>query len=85
MIKEDLRACAKELVGFHKRFAPCFRRIERYVLEVPVSTKVWTQDPSKAIPPYSRRGQPRNAHAGTRFAPSGRSPPPSAWQTFQPA
>ena len=28
MIKEDLRACAKELVGIHKRFAPCFGRME---------------------------------------------------------
>ena len=28
MIKEDLRACAKELVGFHERFAPCFGRVE---------------------------------------------------------
>lgn len=28
MIKEDLRPCAKELVGFHKRFAPHFERIE---------------------------------------------------------
>ena len=28
MIKQDLRACAKELVGFHKRFAPCFGRLE---------------------------------------------------------
>ncbi len=28
MTKEDLRACAKELVGFHKRFAPFFGRIE---------------------------------------------------------
>ena len=28
MTKEDLRACGKELVGFHKRFSPCFGRIE---------------------------------------------------------
>ena len=28
MTKEDLRACAKELVGFHKRFAPFFGRAE---------------------------------------------------------
>ena len=28
MTKEDLRACANELVGFHKRFSPCFGRIE---------------------------------------------------------
>ena len=28
MTKEDLRACADELVDFHKRFAPCFGRIE---------------------------------------------------------
>ena len=28
MTKEDLRTCANELVDFHKRFAPCFGRIE---------------------------------------------------------
>ena len=28
MIKEDLRACAKDLVRFHKRFAPHFGRVE---------------------------------------------------------
>ena len=28
MTKEDLRACAKELVGFHKRLAPFFGRAE---------------------------------------------------------
>ena len=28
MTKKDLRACAKDLVGFHKRFAPFFGRIE---------------------------------------------------------
>ncbi len=28
MIKEDPRACARELVGFHQHFARCFGRIE---------------------------------------------------------
>lgn len=28
MTKENLRACANELVDFHERFAPCFGRIE---------------------------------------------------------
>ena len=28
MIKKDLRACAKELVGLHQHFARCFGRIE---------------------------------------------------------
>ena len=29
----------------------------RYVVEVPVSTTVWTEDPASCIPPYSGRGR----------------------------
>jgi SRSO17 transposase len=31
---------------------------QRYVLEVPVTTTVWTADPAGCVPPYSGRGQP---------------------------
>ena len=31
---------------------------QRYVLEVPVTTTVWTADPATCVPPYSGRGQP---------------------------
>ena len=30
----------------------------RYVVEVPVNTTVWTEDPASCVPPYSGRGQP---------------------------
>ena len=31
---------------------------QRYVMEVPVTTTVWTADPASCVPPYSGRGQP---------------------------
>jgi SRSO17 transposase len=31
---------------------------QRYVMEVPVTTTVWTADPAACVPPYSGRGQP---------------------------
>jgi SRSO17 transposase len=31
---------------------------QRYVLEVPVTTPVWTADPATCVPAYSGRGQP---------------------------
>jgi SRSO17 transposase len=31
---------------------------QRYVMEVPTSTTVWTADPASCVPPYSGRGQP---------------------------
>src|SRR3954470_446505 len=31
---------------------------QRYVMEVPASTTVWTTDPAGSVPPYSGRGQP---------------------------
>jgi SRSO17 transposase len=30
----------------------------RYVVEVPVNTTVWTEDPASCVPPYAGRGQP---------------------------
>ena len=59
---------------------------ERYVMEVPISTTVWTKDPAKAIPPYSGRGQPpkrpcRDSVRTVRQVAESLSP--SAWQTLQ--
>jgi SRSO17 transposase len=31
---------------------------QRYVMEVPTTTTVWTVDPASCVPPYSGRGQP---------------------------
>jgi SRSO17 transposase len=31
---------------------------QRYVMEVPTTTTVWTEDPASCVPPYSGRGQP---------------------------
>jgi SRSO17 transposase len=31
---------------------------QRYVMEVPTTTTVWTADPASCVPPYSGRGQP---------------------------
>src|SRR4051794_34753312 len=31
---------------------------QRYVVEVPTTTTVWTADPASCVPPYSGRGQP---------------------------
>ncbi len=59
---------------------------ERYVMEVPVNTTVWTQDPANAIPPYGGQGQPpsrprRDSVRTVRRVAESLSP--SAWQTLQ--
>jgi SRSO17 transposase len=59
---------------------------ERYVMEVPVSTTVWTQDPAKAIPPSGGRGRPasrprRDSVRTVRQA--AESLEPSRWRTLQ--
>lgn len=59
---------------------------ERYVMEVPVSTTVWTKNPATEIPPYSGRGQPpkrprRDSVRSVRQVAESLSP--SAWKTLQ--
>ncbi len=39
---------------------------QRYVMEVPTTTTVWTADPASCIPPYSGRGQPPKARTARR-------------------
>src|SRR4051812_32646103 len=59
---------------------------QRYVLEVPVTTTVWTADPATCIPAYSGRGRVPTAPArdGVRtVAALGAELPASAWQALQ--
>jgi SRSO17 transposase len=58
----------------------------RYVVEVPVNTTVWTEDPAACVPPYSGRG-PVPTHpsrASVRSAAAVASAlPPESWRTLQ--
>jgi SRSO17 transposase len=50
---------ADEEYGQNGGFLDEVERLElRYVVEVPVNTTVWTEDPASCVPPYSGRGQP---------------------------
>src|SRR4029077_7400912 len=52
---------------------------ERYVVEVPVTTTVWTEDPAGCVPAYGGRGPAaeRPHRAGHKRAASGRAWAPS--------
>ena len=50
---------ADEEYGKNGDFLDEVERLElRYVVEVPVNTTVWTEDPASCVPPYAGRGQP---------------------------
>jgi SRSO17 transposase len=50
---------ADEEYGKNGGFLDEVERLElRYVVEVPVNTTVWTEDPASCVPPYAGRGQP---------------------------
>ena len=50
---------ADEEYGKNGGFLDEVERLElRYVVEVPVNTTAWTEDPASCVPPYSGRGQP---------------------------
>jgi SRSO17 transposase len=58
----------------------------RYVVEVPASTTVWTEDPSACVPPYGGRGRPasRPSRESVRgVAEVAASLGPEAWQTIR--
>jgi SRSO17 transposase len=59
---------------------------QRYVIEVPVNTTVWTVDPQTQVPPHRGRGpcptRPKRDHVQTVRAIAA-SLPPSAWQVLQ--
>ena len=59
---------------------------QRYVLEVPVTTTVWTTDPATCIPAYSGRGRAPTAparEAVRTVAALAAELPASAWQALQ--
>src|SRR5512143_929138 len=59
---------------------------QRYVVEVPVTTAVWTADPATCIPAYSGRGRVPTApdrDAVRTVAALAAELPASAWQTLQ--
>jgi SRSO17 transposase len=59
---------------------------QRYLVEVPVNTTVWTVDPQTQVPPYRGRGprptRPKREHVRSVRAVAARLPP-SAWQVLQ--
>ncbi len=58
---------------------------QRYVMEVPVSTTVWTEDPAGCVPPYSGRGQPPTRpqrHSVRSVKAVAADLPVTAWQTL---
>ena len=49
---------ADEEYGRNGEFLDEVERLElRYVVEVPVNTTVWTEDPASCVPPYGGRGR----------------------------
>jgi len=59
---------------------------QRYVMEVPTTTTVWTVDPASCVPPYSGRGQPprRPSRAAVRsVAEVAAGLPAEAWRRLQ--
>jgi SRSO17 transposase len=58
----------------------------RYVVEVPVTTTVWTEDPAACVPPYGGRGpvptQPSRASVRSVAAVAA-ALPPEGWRTLQ--
>jgi SRSO17 transposase len=61
-------------------------RQQRYVVEVPVNTTVWTVDPATAVPPYTGQGRPlsRPRREAVRSVKQvAESLPAAAWQALQ--
>jgi SRSO17 transposase len=59
---------------------------QRYVLEVPVTTTVWTEDPAGCVPAYGGRGQPpkRPTREGVKsVATVAAGLPAGAWQALK--
>ena len=74
---------ADEEYGKNGGFLDEVERLElRYVVEVPVNTTVWTEDPASCVPPDSGRGQPpkRPAREAVRSAAAvGADLPAGSW------
>lgn len=77
---------ADEVYGGNGEFLDELETLElRYLVEVPVSTTVWTADPATCVPAYSGRGQPpkRPTREAVRtVAEVAASLPETAWQTL---
>jgi SRSO17 transposase len=59
---------------------------QRYVVEVPVTTTVWTEDPAECVPAYGGRGQPpkRPTREGVKsVAAVAAGLPAGAWQALK--
>jgi SRSO17 transposase len=75
---------ADETYGRDGRFREALEAdCQRYLLEVPVTTTVWTVDPATPVPPYSGRGRPpqhptRDAVQSVQEI--AESLPPGAWE-----
>lgn len=78
---------ADEEYGKAGHFLDELERLEqRYVLEVPVTTTVWTADPATCVPAYSGRGQPpsRPTRESVRpVAAVAEALPAGAWRAMQ--
>jgi SRSO17 transposase len=78
---------ADEEYGKAGHFLDELERLEqRYVLEVPVTTTVWTADPAGCVPAYSGRGQPprRPTRESVRpVAAVAEALPAGAWRALQ--
>ena len=78
---------ADEEYGKNGGFLDQLEQLElRYVVEVPVSTTVWTEDPASCVPPYSGRGQPpkRPTREAVRSAAAvGAGLPAGCWSRLQ--
>ncbi len=78
---------ADEFYGHNGEFLDELEKMQqRYVLEVPVNTTVWTVDPQTQVPPHRGRGpcptRPKRDHVQSVRA-IAESLPPSAWQVLQ--
>jgi SRSO17 transposase len=78
---------ADEAYGSNGELLDELERLEqRYVLEVPTSTTVWTVDPANCVPAYSGRGQPPKRpkrEAVRSVAELAARLPAEAWQRLQ--
>jgi SRSO17 transposase len=78
---------ADERYGQNGTFLDGLEQLEqRYVVEVPVSTTVWTEDPAGCVPPYRGQGRPptraqRDAVRSVQAIAA--DLPPEAWQALQ--
>ena len=83
---------ADEFYGHNGAFLDALEALhQKYVVEVPVNTTVWTVDPNTQVPPHEGRRGPTATHPPRDRAREhvrtvrdiARSLPPSAWQVLQ--